>query len=91
VPTEALDGAIDLVRNRLMPQDAVAVMGFHRTTDFTTNHEAVAEILERYKTDHENDRVDINRYLEMSRTPRPWIQRTRGTPAGRRRQSLTRF
>src|SRR6187551_183761 len=25
-PTNALDGAIDLVRNRLMPQDAVAVM-----------------------------------------------------------------
>jgi hypothetical protein len=70
-PTNALDGAIDLVRKRLMPQDAVAVMGFHRTTNFTTNHEAVAQILERYKKDHEKIVLDINWFLEMSRAPAP--------------------
>ena len=68
-PTNALDGAIDLVRNRLMPQDAVAVMGFHRTTNFTTNHEAIAEVLERYKKDHEKLVMDINWYLEMAQPP----------------------
>jgi len=72
-PTNALDGAIDLVRNRLMPQDAVAVMAFHRTTNFTTNHQAVAAVLERYKRDHEKIVGDINWYLEMSRPPAPVV------------------
>ena len=79
-PTNALDGAIDLVRNRLMPQDAVAVMGFHRTTNFTTDHEAVAKILERYKKDHEKIVLDINEYLVMARAPE--IKAARGSKAG---------
>jgi VWFA-related protein len=79
-PTNALDGAIDLVRNRLMPQDAVAVMGFHRTTNFTTDHEAVAKILERYKKDHEKIVLDINWFLEMSRAPE--IKAAPGSKAG---------
>jgi len=36
-PTNALEGAIELV-NRMLPQDVVAVMGFHRTTVFTRDH-----------------------------------------------------
>jgi len=79
-PTNALDGAIDLVRNRLMPQDAVAVMGFHRTTNFTTDHEAVVKILERYKKDHEKIVLDINEYLVMARAPE--IKAARGSKAG---------
>jgi hypothetical protein len=72
-PTNALDGAIDMVRNHLLPQDAVAVMAFHRTTNFTTNHQAVAEVLERYKRDHEKIVNEINWYLEMSRPPPPVV------------------
>jgi VWFA-related protein len=68
-PTNALDGAIDLVRNRLMPQDAVAVMGFHRATNFTTDHEAIAQVLERYKKDHEKIVLDINWWRQMARAP----------------------
>ena len=68
-PTKALDGAIEMVRTHLLPQDAVAVMAFHRATNFTTDHESVAKVLERYKSDHEKLVHEINWYLEMSRAP----------------------
>src|SRR5580765_7378270 len=52
-PTDALEGAIDLVMNRLLPQDLVAVMAFHRTTVFTRDHLRIAQVLERYRKEHE--------------------------------------
>lgn len=68
-PTNALEGAIDLVRNRLLPQDAVAVMAFHRTTAFTRDHERIAQVLERYRKDHEAIVGEINNYRFMARAP----------------------
>lgn len=68
-PTDALEGAIDLVRNRLLPQDVVAVMAFHRTTMFTTDHERIAQVLERYLKAHEAIVGDINHYRAMARAP----------------------
>ena len=52
-PGKGLDGALRLVRERLLPQDRVAVVGWNRATDFTTDHKHVAEVLERYKDRHE--------------------------------------
>ncbi len=43
------DGAIHLVRNRLLPQDQVAVMAWNRATDFTNDHEQIAAVLEQVK------------------------------------------
>ncbi len=68
-PTKALDGAIDLVRHRLLPQDAVAVMGFHRVTNFTTDHEQIAQLLERYKKEHERIVGEINQWVFMATPP----------------------
>ena len=67
-PTNALEGAIELV-NRLLPQDVVAVMGFHRTTVFTRDHRRIAEVLERYRKAHEDIVGDINNYRVMARAP----------------------
>jgi VWFA-related protein len=52
-PAKGVDGVIHLVRNRLMPQDYVAVAGWNRATDFTTDHASIAAVLERFKTSHE--------------------------------------
>ncbi len=62
-PTKALDGAIAFVRERLLPQDAVALMAFHRVTAFTTDHEAIVQVLARYKKEHERIWWDIRQYL----------------------------
>ncbi len=77
-PTNALDGAMEFVRKKLLPQDAVAVMGFHRTTEFTTDHEQIAQILDRYKKAHEKIVFEIDEFRFMSRSPVV----TPGTSAG---------
>lgn len=58
-PTKAFDGALEFVRDHLLPQDAVALMAFHRVTPFTTDHEAIARIIERYKATHEKLMNDL--------------------------------
>src|SRR5687768_10463837 len=38
-PSKGVDAMIHLVRNRLLPQDYVAVMAWNRATDFTVDHD----------------------------------------------------
>jgi VWFA-related protein len=52
-PAKGVDGALHLVRDRLLPQDQVAVMAWNRATDFTTDHAALMQVLERFKKKHE--------------------------------------
>ncbi|MBZ5537288.1 MAG: VWA domain-containing protein [Acidobacteriia bacterium] len=52
-PFKAVDALIHFVRNSLLPQDNVAVFAYNRATDFTTDHEKIAQVLERYKKIHE--------------------------------------
>ena len=54
---KAVDRMIQFVREGLSPSDLVAVMAYNRATDFTTEHEKIAEVLEHYK--------DINRWIEV--------------------------
>lgn len=68
-PTKALDGAIAFVRNRLLPQDAVALLAFHRVTQFTTDHDVIVEVLGRYKKEHERLWADVRQHFFMSRSP----------------------
>jgi len=49
VPTNGLDGLISLVRERLLPQDQVAILAFNRATDFTSEHERIVRVLERFR------------------------------------------
>ena len=49
VPAKGLDGLISLVRERVLPQDQVAVLAYNRATDFTADHERIVRVLERYK------------------------------------------
>jgi VWFA-related protein len=53
-PSRGLDALIHFVRNRLLPQDQVAVLAFNRATDFTTDRTRILQVLERYKRRHED-------------------------------------
>jgi VWFA-related protein len=52
-PSKGVDATLRFMRQRLMPQDQVAVMAWNRATDFTTDHQKAAEIVERFKVHHE--------------------------------------
>ncbi|MGA2260601.1 MAG: VWA domain-containing protein [Acidobacteriota bacterium] len=45
----AIDALIHFVKTDLLPQDRVAVYAYNRATDFTSDHEQIAAVLERYK------------------------------------------
>jgi VWFA-related protein len=52
-PGRNLDAAMDFVKKRLLPQDRVALLAYNRSTDFTSDHEKIIAVLERYKDQHE--------------------------------------
>ena len=52
-PSMGVDAAIKFVRERLLPQDEVAVTAYNRASDFTTNRDQILQILERFKASHE--------------------------------------
>jgi len=53
IPHKAVDTLIRFVRNGLLPRDRVAVFAYNRATDFTTDHERIAQVLELYKKSNE--------------------------------------
>ena len=63
-PSKALDALGHFVRERLLPQDEVAVFAYNRATSFTTNHEAIATLIDRFKPMHQA--VDFEIGLQMS-------------------------
>jgi VWFA-related protein len=50
---KTLESLMQFVRKDLLPQDRVAFLAFNRATDFTTDHERVARVIERFKQEHE--------------------------------------
>jgi VWFA-related protein len=63
-PSKAMDALLRFVRERLLPQDQLAVFAYNRATTFTTDHEQIARVLERFKKEHEQ--VDFEIGLQMS-------------------------
>jgi len=58
--SKGVDGMLHFVHERLLPQDAVAVMAWNRATDFTTDHARIAAVLERFKRTHEEVEAKLN-------------------------------
>ncbi|HVL68343.1 MAG TPA: VWA domain-containing protein [Vicinamibacterales bacterium] len=52
-PVQGVRAAMQFVKQRLLPQDEVAVLAYNRATAFTTDHAKVFETLERYWKKHE--------------------------------------
>ena len=61
-PFDAVNAMIRFVRERLLPQDQVAVMAFNRVTDFTTDRERVIGVLDRYRDRHERIEASLEHY-----------------------------
>ena len=52
-PDKGIDSTIKFVRERLLPQDRVAVLAYNRATDFTTDRARIVSTLERFKKAHD--------------------------------------
>ena len=52
-PVKGVEAARKFIKERLLPQDQVAVLAYNRATDFTTDHKRLDETLERYWKKHE--------------------------------------
>lgn len=55
VPSKGLTALLAFLRTQLLPRDQVALLAYDRTTDFTTDHESIARVVERFK--EENDAI----------------------------------
>ena len=49
-PDKGIDSATRFVRDRLLPQDRVAVLAYNRATDFTTDRASIVTTLERFRS-----------------------------------------
>jgi VWFA-related protein len=63
-PSKGLDSILHFVRSQLLPQDQVALMIYDRATDFTTQHEEIAKIIERFKKAHYDIDFEIRLQVE---------------------------
>jgi VWFA-related protein len=62
-PSRSISGLLQFVKTRLLPQDQVAIFAYDRALAFTTDHQKVAEALERFRKGHEG--VDFNLAAEL--------------------------
>ena len=53
-PAGYVSGLLRFVKTQLLPQDRVALFAYDRALSFTTDHQKVAEALERFKKSHED-------------------------------------
>jgi len=62
-PARGIDATIAFVRDRLLPQDRVAVMAWNRATDFTIDRAGILAVLEQFKKDHEKIEADLRQFF----------------------------
>jgi VWFA-related protein len=65
-PSKALDALPHFVREQLLPQDQVAVFAYDRASDFTTDHEQIAQFIERFKKAHYEIDMEVRLAIESS-------------------------
>lgn len=53
-PAKGVDGALEFVRTKLLPQDVVAVQAYNRATGLSSDHGQAIAVLERFRKAHES-------------------------------------
>jgi VWFA-related protein len=62
-PVKGVEGAMRFIKQRLLPQDQVAVLAYNRSTDFTTDHAKVIETLDRYWKKHQSIEAKLTHHF----------------------------
>jgi VWFA-related protein len=75
-PADGVDGIVHLVKDRLLPQDRIAVMAWNRATDFSTDHQNVLAVLDRFKRQYRK----VDRMLQDYFSSPAYVYGSRGIP-----------
>ena len=62
-PANGMDAIIDLVRNRLLPQDQVGVVAYNRAYGLTQNRDGVVRLLESFRDRHEEIELRLDHWF----------------------------
>jgi len=62
-PANGIEGVIHLVRDRLLPQDYVAILAWNCATDFTTDRASTLALLDRFKGGYRQVETQIENWL----------------------------
>ena len=62
-PSKGMDATLRFVKERLLPQDQVAIMAWNRATDFSANKTKAVAVLERFRAKHEEIEHEISLYF----------------------------
>lgn len=62
-PSKAISSVLQFVKTGLLPQDLVALFAYDRAISFTTDHQRIAEALERLKKKHEDLDFELGQQL----------------------------
>jgi VWFA-related protein len=62
-PADGIGGISHLLKERLLPQDRVAVMAWNRATDFTTDHASALALVERFKKQYRKIDRELVQYF----------------------------
>jgi VWFA-related protein len=81
-PSKGIDATLRFVRERLLPQDQVAVFAYDRATAFTNDHAQVADVIERFRTRH----LAVEQGLRHFSTGLAAVYGNRDLPSSLRRQ-----
>ena len=78
-PGRALDALIEFVRSKMLPQDRVGVIAYYRATELTTDHEAVARLLETVPRTARVDRTEVRTQRTRKAADLPLSEDTRSS------------
>ncbi|MEO7190718.1 MAG: VWA domain-containing protein [Vicinamibacterales bacterium] len=76
-PAGGVDGIIHFVRDRLLPQDRVAIFAWNRSTDLTTDRASTLAVLERFKQQYRGVERQLSEYFKSP----AWFYGSRQVPA----------
>jgi VWFA-related protein len=62
-PSKVITGVLQFVKTGLLPQDLVALFAYDRAIPFTTDHQRIADALERLKKKHEDLDFELGQQL----------------------------
>jgi VWFA-related protein len=77
-PSQSISGLLRFVRTRLLPQDQVAIFAYDRALSFTTDHQKVADTLERFRKGHHG--VDFELSAQLGSTGMASLYGSRAIP-----------